>query len=91
MGYAIALEADAEADLMRLQTAVRGRVMAALLALAQSPGSAATRPTRVPLPPGQLYQNRFLVQDVACHLDVVFRYGQDEQMLYISRVFVEYE
>jgi len=37
-----------------------------------------------------LYRTDFLFQGVTCKADVVFRYGADEETVYLTHIFVEY-
>ena len=91
MSYAIVLEPDARAALAALPAPVADRVRGELQTLAASPSAQPTRSSNIPMPAGQLYQATFTAGGVTCMLDVVFRYGQDEQTLFIVGLFVEYD
>ena len=89
-GYEISLEPPAELDFKRMSPPVQAGVARAILRLAESPSRAATRPSTIPYPPGQVFQATFGTGGVECLLDVVFQYSQDEQTLSVSRIFVEH-
>jgi hypothetical protein len=89
MSYAVEVGPQAIEDLAALPTAVQRAVLQAMRMMAAAP-TRLSRPALPPYPPGMLYRADVPAQGVTCLLDIVFRYGQDEQTLHVERVFVEY-
>lgn len=88
-GYSVEWETRAAEDLARLPPPVRRHVVDELGRLAQDP-ALFSRPCGPPYPPGQRFEIDVAHGGVDVLVDVVFRYGADEQTLYVSHVFHEY-
>lgn len=89
MSYSVEVGPQAIDDLERLPEAIQRAILRSLRELATSP-SKHSRPAIPPYPPGMLFRADLSIQGITCLLDVVFRYGQDEQTLHVERIFVEF-
>jgi hypothetical protein len=91
MSYAVVLTPAAKHDLDQLPKAIQDSVLQKLVELGASPSLVRTGPARPPYPAGQLYRSDFAAAGIDCFLDAVFKYGQDEQILYVMRIYLEYD
>jgi hypothetical protein len=91
MSFRIEFEPSGQDAFDRLPASVRPAVARALLRLAESPYRAVTRPTATPYPGAQQYTTSTPAGGITCLIDVVFRYGQDEETIYVYFVYVEYD
>ena len=89
MNYVVELEPRAVEDLSTLPPGVQRAILEAMRLIGANP-TRGTRPAHPPYPAGMLYRTEFPFQGATCLVDIVFRYGPDEQTLYIGRVFVDY-
>lgn len=84
MSYRAILTTAAAEDISRLPVALRNAVHAELLRLCESPATLSRRSVSPPYPPGyQLFQFDRVLADKVHYFSILFKYGQDEQTLFI--------
>lgn len=86
MPYGMRLEREAVEDFERLPQACRRRVFRHLELLCESP-TALSRPSHFPYRPGfQLYSFNFVHENARWFMNVLFKYGVDEQSLFVAAI-----
>ncbi len=89
MSYHIQIDSDADEDLSHFDVHIREAFFRRLLKFAKNPGSGKSIPAPAPYPIGQLVQFTVSLEGAEYWAGVIFQYGQDEESLFILRVFME--
>jgi hypothetical protein len=89
VGYTIVVTPEAAAQLAALPTQLSDFVREQLARLMVEP-TLLSKPTTMLQPRGQLFELKYNSGGVVVWVSVIFRFGQDEQTLYIEHVAAEF-
>lgn len=88
-GYAVVVTPAAAAQLAAFPLELQQFVQEQLVRLQDNPTSL-SKPATLLLPQGQLFEFKYESGDAVVWVSVIFRFGQDEQTLFVEHIVAEF-